>query len=192
MESDNISILTVNDSVNCEFLSVTDDIKGNEHIVGLNKYDDNNVEIKRTELIKNGKIISLIDSNDGFFRTDSILKKTIPRMRVTYVENCKNFDYNCHEKYKNYVEISQIFGGGVDFRTGHYQLFVRGILYEDGIPTYRMENLLLSGNSQESLERIVFIGNDLKIVHAYCVKNNQMLDVGVGSPTIYIKKSGGI
>lgn len=192
LESDNISIFKINDLVNCKFLSVTDDIRGYEDIIGMKKYDDNGVEIKKVQLIKNGKVINLIDEKSGFFRTNNILKKSMPRMRVTYVDNCYAFNYKCYEKYKNYVEISQIFGGSVDFRNGNYQLFVRGILYENGIPTHRIENLLLSGNARESLERIIFIGDDLKIVHAYCVKDSQMIDVAVGSPTMYLKKSGGI
>lgn len=190
LETDNLSVFRKNDLVNCEILSVTDDITDNELIVGLNNYDDNNVKVRRTELIKNGKIINLIGSDRGFLRAENIFKNVMPRMRVTYVEKCYHFNFKCQDKYKNYLKVSQIFGGGVDFRSGNYQLMIRGIIYENGIPVSRIENYILTGESKESLERIIFIGKDLKISHAYCIKNNQLVDVGVGSPTIYLRKRG--
>lgn len=192
LEEDNLSLYKKDEQVYCEFLSVTDDISGVENVVGLNKLDDLGNEISKLELVKNGKIIDSMRVNNGFARKENLSFNAIPRMRCTFVENSNNFKFSLNDKYQKYIKIQQIFGGGVDVRTGDYQLLTRGILYDNCIPVARIENLILCGGSKESLMRICYLGNDLKKTHAYCVKNNQLIDVAVGSPTICLRKRGNL
>ncbi|EEU25990.1 metallopeptidase TldD-related protein [Enterococcus faecalis] len=189
LEMDNKGTYRLDQVVAGKFLDVIDTFYDYENLIGLNKYDDNGIRLEAIKLITKGTIKNFLGDR-GSLRKENFSFVSLPRMRATVVENSDFFnesDLSRLKKNNDHLKIQQIYGGGVDVGSGHYQLLVRGIVVIKNKDMYRIENLILEGKSTESLKRIIYVGKDKNCKHAYCYKKNQMVDVVVGSPTLYLK-----
>lgn len=176
--------LSINSTVSLNLLNVTDSVSGFETLVGLNKIDDEGNKLNTKRLIKDGKIKGIID-RVGCSRRSDFKLESMPRMRATMVHNGLDLKFvEMVGLYPKAVVIDQIMGGGVDIKTGNYQLISNGRFFEKGAAVSRVENLIICGNSIKTLEDLEYIGNDLRHQHSYCIKKNQLIDIVVGSPTI--------
>lgn len=170
--------------------------------IGLSKFDDEGNSLKDIVLVKNGYLNGYICDQDTSLnitgtdkfsscsRTSSYNSIPIPRMRTTYIDKNKNGD-DLHEiinKTKDAYLIKSIHSGWVHPVTGDFILscsicskIKNGMIVED---TY---GLNIKGNILETLNNIEHIGNDLVFQISTCVKDNQPIAVGVGSPTLFVK-----
>jgi len=194
LESDNLKKmdkglseqLTIGKQVSQESLNISDSVSGFETLLGLNQFDDEGNDLIEKNLVTNGRISDNIDGNGCSRRTD-FKSTSIPRMRATYIHS--NLNLTLQEMVRLYpktIVIDQILGGGIDVRTGSYQLVSNGRVFKKGEPENRFESLMIASDPINTLKDLEYIGDDLKYQHSYCVKQDQMIDIVVGSPTISI------
>lgn len=178
--------LSIGKVVSQKALNISDGVMGFEALLGLNEVDDEGNKLVLKQLVTDGKISSNINGDGCSRRTDFKLS-SLPRMRATMIHNDMKLKFQeIVSLYPKAVIIDQILGGGVDIKSGNYQLVSNGRVFEKGIPVNRLENVVIIGDSINTLKNLEYIGDDLNCQHSYCVKKNQLIDIVVGSPTISI------
>ena len=169
-------------------LTVVDDIRGYGSMFGLNNIDDNGVEIRPLNLIKNGKVvntISLQNNTNGVARRTNYLQKLLPRMRCTFVEpTSKMTKSDFIRKFNNVVYVDNIFSGFCSYIDGQFSIAGNGTYIQDGMKKFFISNLLISSKIQDYLNNIIDIGNDLAIFATECSKMGHVVRVGIGGPSI--------
>ncbi len=111
-------------------------------------------------------------------------------MSNTRVENGK---YNASEiigSVKKGLYISDVGDGFTNPNTGYFSFTgASGFLIEKGVIIKPVNSLEISGNVKDALNNIEMVANDFKCAeaHADCIKENQIIEVGCGAPTVKIK-----
>lgn len=174
----------------------------------MSKYDDEGTKLEEAPLIEDGILKNYIVTKDisekinqklnyGFSRRESYRSKYLARMRTTYLKS-NDMGLNLNEMISNTKSgyfINDIQFGRVDVTTGNYQL-VCGLVYyiKNGTKISSYYGTIISGNVLTTLNNIEQIGNDLHFGFGDCIKNGQVISVGIGSPSIKINNlniSGG-
>ncbi|HET7864338.1 MAG TPA: metalloprotease TldD [Burkholderiaceae bacterium] len=163
--------------------------------------DDEGVNGQRTLLIKDGRLVGLMqdktsarimrDTATGNGRRQSYADLPMARMTNTHLENGPYDPQEIIASVRNGIYAVEFSGGTVDITSGQFNFSAeKAFLIENGKVTAPIEGATLIGVGNQTLKAISMIGNDLALDGgvAVCGKNGQMVPVGVGQPTIRIDK----
>ncbi|KZX17333.1 TldD/PmbA family protein [Methanobrevibacter filiformis] len=159
---------------------------------GYYAYDAEGVKTAPNQLVKDGKLISLLNSREtakklGMHSTGNsrsvISDQPIVRMSNTYLKpQDLSFD-ELIEDIKDGIYLKGSRGGQVDTGKGIFQFnasesfkIVNGELQDP------LRDVSLSGNILETLKHVDGIGNDFKLSVGFCGKSGQSAPVGDGGP----------
>lgn len=159
---------------------------------GYYPYDVEGVKTKPNQLVKDGKLISLLNSRETATEFDMkssgnarsiIADKPIVRMSNTYLQPGDNTFEELLEDIPNGIYLKGSRGGQVDTGKGIFQFnAAEGYLIENGELKTPLRDVSLSGNILETLKNIDAIGNDFKLSVGFCGKDGQTAPVGDGGP----------
>ncbi|WP_458404145.1 TldD/PmbA family protein [Methanobrevibacter sp.] len=159
---------------------------------GYYPYDVEGVKTKPNQLVKDGKLISLLNSREtatefGMQSSGNarsiIADKPIVRMSNTYLQPGDNSFEELLEDIPNGIYLKGSRGGQVDTGKGIFQFnAAEGYLIENGELKTPLRDVSLSGNILETLKNIDAIGNDFKLSVGFCGKGGQTAPVGDGGP----------
>ncbi len=166
---------------------------------GSYSIDDEGEKSRKKILIKNGILKTyLLDKfnarlldlrSNGSARKESFSDLPLPRMSNTYLcvgkycfnEIINSIDYGLY--------ISHLSGGQVDISSGNFVFTIlEGYLIKKGRIMNPVKGATLIGSSVDIMKKISMVGNDFKFDHGmgWCVKENQVIPVNVGQPTLKI------
>ncbi|MGP7817287.1 metallopeptidase TldD-related protein [Niallia sp. 01092] len=173
-----------------QFLSVEDTPLRYENALNLNRYDDAGTKLAAIKLIENGSLKEIIEGNKGVYRRESIYSKLLPRMRATFIKPFNHGNSISIGNNNHYVIITDIYNGQVIPSTQQFFLQGKGYLIHDDGKSLFSNNILITGNSIETLRNVVYIGDssNFEWKPVLCHKMGQTIPVVVGSPDIEIEK----
>ena len=159
---------------------------------GYYPYDVEGVKTRPNQLVKDGKLISLLNSRSTSSKLGMkssgnarsiIADQPIVRMSNTFLQPG---DMEVDELFKdidNGIYLKGSRGGQVDTGKGIFQFnAAEGYMIENGEITTPLRDVSLSGNILETLKNIDAIGNDFKLSVGFCGKDGQTAPVGDGGP----------
>ncbi len=182
-----------------EGLTVADD-PTIEYSHGYYRYDDDGMRSSRTELIKNGVLVSYLHSRETAGRLDALPTSNaraadysdtpLVRMSNTVIEEG---DWNFDEMRSGIpfgIYAKGMRGGQVDTVKGEFQFSAEeAFLIENGALTKRLKNVSLSGRTLEVLKNIDAVGNDKKRgTIGFCGKDGQDVPVSEYAPHVRVTK----
>ena len=163
--------------------------------------DDEGTPSQNTMLIENGilkgfmhdrlnaKLMKKKSTGNG--RRQSYSHIPMPRMTNTYMLS-GNFEHEeLIKSTKKGIYATQFSGGQVDITSGKF-VFSASEAFEiiNGKVGKPLKGATLIGNGPEILKEVTMVGNNLKLDNGIgtCGKEGQMVPVGVGQPSLKIKK----
>ena len=159
---------------------------------GYYPYDVEGVKTKPNQLVKDGKLISLLNSRESATKLgmkssgnarSNISDQPIVRMSNTYMQPGDNTFEELIEDIKDGIYLKGSRGGEVDTGKGIFQFnAAEGYLIKNGEISTHLRDVSLSGNILETLKNIDAIGNDFKLSRGFCGKSGQTVPVGDGGP----------
>lgn len=181
-----------------EGLTVADDPTiENSH--GYYRYDDEGARSKRTEIIKNGVLVSFLHTRETAGRLDAMPTSNaratdysevpLVRMSNTVIEEGDwNFE-DMREDIRFGIYARGMRGGQVDTVRGEFQFSAEeAFLIEKGAFSKRLKNVSLSGRTLDVLKNIDAIGNDKKRgTIGFCGKDGQEIPVSEYAPHVRVK-----
>lgn len=186
------------EKVASELISVIDDATlPNKY--GSYRCDDEGVESKPVELIKNGVLIDFLYDkltanhdgikSNGHGRRQSYKDKPIPRMANTYIAPGKTDPEEIIKDTKLGLFVKKMGGGQVNTITGDFVFDVsEGYIIQDGKIGQMVKGATLTGNGPEVLQIVDMVGSDLGYTIGTCGKDGQGVPVSDAQPTIRIPK----
>lgn len=189
----------VGEEIAYEGLTVADDPTiENSH--GYYRYDDEGARSRRTEIIKNGVLVSYLHTRETAGRLDAMPTANaraadyseIPlvRMSNTVIEE-GNWDFeDMRADIRFGIYAKGMRGGQVDTVRGEFQFSAEeAFLIENGVPSKRLKNVSLSGRTLDVLKDIDAVGNDKKRGSiGFCGKDGQEVPVSEYAPHVRVKK----
>ncbi len=180
-------------------LTVADDPTiENSH--GYYKYDDEGMPSSRTELIKDGVLVSYLHTRETAGRLDAMptsnaraadfSEMPIVRMSNTVIEEGdSNFD-DMRKDISYGIYAKGMRGGQVDTIRGEFQFSAEeAFLIEKGTLTKRLKNVSLSGRTLDVLKNIDAVGNDkARGSIGFCGKDGQDAPVSEYAPHVRVKQ----
>ena len=191
LQNDSILKDKLGDQIASDIVNIFDDATLRDGF-GYYPYDVEGVKTKPNQLVKDGKLISLLNSRStssklGMSSSGNarsiIADQPIVRMSNTFLQPGDNEVEELFEdiEYGMYLKGSR--GGQVDTGKGIFQFnAAEGYLIENGEKTTPLRDVSLSGNILETLKSIDAIGNDFKLSVGFCGKDGQTAPVGDGGP----------
>ena len=191
LQNDSILKDKLGEQIASDIVNIFDDASLRDGF-GYYPYDVEGVKTKPNQLVKDGKLISLLNSRSTSSKlgmTSSgnarsiIADQPIVRMSNTFLQPGDNEVEELFEdiEYGMYLKGSR--GGQVDTGKGIFQFnAAEGYLIENGEKTTPLRDVSLSGNILETLKSIDAIGNDFKLSVGFCGKDGQTAPVGDGGP----------
>jgi len=163
--------------------------------------DDEGTPSQNTTLIEKGILKGFMhdrqnarlmnQSPTGNGRRESYSHVPMPRMTNTYMLNGKYEHDELIKSTKKGIYATQFSGGQVDITSGKF-VFSASEAYEitDGKIGKPLKGATLIGNGPEILKEVSMVGNNLELDNGIgtCGKEGQMVPVGVGQPSLKIKK----
>ena len=166
---------------------------------GAYNIDDEGHACEDTLLVENGILRGYLHDrisadhyhlkSTGNGRRESYKHKPIPRMRVTYMKNGPHEKEELLDGIKYGIYCSTFTNGVVNIGQGDYTFYMKnGYLIEDGKLTTPIKDVNLIGNGPDTLSKIDMVANNYKCdtCPGYCGKNNQMVPVTFGMPSIRV------
>ncbi|MEA1957451.1 MAG: TldD/PmbA family protein [Euryarchaeota archaeon] len=189
----------VGEEIAYEGLTVADDPTiENSH--GYYRYDDEGARSRRTEIIKNGVLVSYLHTRETAGRLDAMPTANaraadyseIPlvRMSNTVIEE-GDWDFeDMRADIRFGIYAKGMRGGQVDTVRGEFQFSAEeAFLIENGVPSKRLKNVSLSGRTLDVLKDIDAVGNDKKRGSiGFCGKDGQEVPVSEYAPHVRVKK----
>jgi len=189
----------VGEEIAYEGLTVADDPTiANSH--GYYRYDDEGARSRRTEIIKNGVLVSYLHTRETAGRLDAMPTANaraadyseIPlvRMSNTVIEE-GDWDFeDMRADIRFGIYAKGMRGGQVDTVRGEFQFSAEeAFLIEKGEPSKRLKNVSLSGRTLDVLKDIDAVGNDKKRGSiGFCGKDGQEVPVSEYAPHVRVKK----
>ena len=182
-----------------EGLTVADD-PTIEKSHGYYRYDDEGTLSKRTEIIKDGVLVSYLHTRETAGRLEAIPTSNaraahysevpLVRMSNTVIEEGGwNFD-DMREDIRSGIYAKGMRGGQVDTVRGEFQFSAEeAFLIEKGTLSKRLKNVSLSGRTLDVLKNIDAVGNDKKRGSiGFCGKDGQEVPVSEYAPHVRVKK----
>ena len=163
--------------------------------------DDEGTPSQNTTLIENGILKGFMQDrlnarlmnkdSTGNGRRQSYSHIPMPRMTNTYMLSGKYDHDELIRSTKKGIYATQFSGGQVDITSGKF-VFSASEAYEitNGKIGKPLKGATLIGNGPEILKEVTMVGNNLKLDNGIgtCGKEGQMVPVGVGQPSLKIKK----
>ena len=191
LQNDSILKGKLGEQIASDIVNIFDDANLKEGF-GYYPYDVEGIKTKPNQLVKDGKLISLLNSREtssqlGMKSSGNarsiISEKPIVRMSNTYLQPGDNSFEELLEDIPNGIYLKGSRGGQVDTGKGIFQFnAAEGYLIENGQLTTPVRDVSLSGNILETLKNIDAIGNDFKLSVGFCGKDGQIAPVGDGGP----------
>ncbi|MGB7533220.1 MAG: TldD/PmbA family protein [Halobacteriota archaeon] len=189
----------VGEEIAYEGLTVADDPTiENSH--GYYRYDDEGARSRRTEIIKNGVLVSYLHTRETAGRLNAMPTANaraadyseIPlvRMSNTVIEE-GDWDFeDMRADIRFGIYAKGMRGGQVDTVRGEFQFSAEeAFLIEKGEPSKRLKNVSLSGRTLDVLKDIDAVGNDKKRGSiGFCGKDGQEVPVSEYAPHVRVKK----
>ena len=191
LQNDSILKDKIGEMIASDIVNIYDDASLKEGF-GYYPYDVEGVKTKPNQLVKDGKLISLLNSREtasqlGMKSSGNarsiIADKPIVRMSNTYLQPGDNTFEELIEDIPNGIYLKGSRGGQVDTGKGIFQFnAAEGYLIENGELKTPLRDVSLSGNILETLKNIDAIGDDFKLSVGFCGKDGQTAPVGDGGP----------
>ena len=191
LQNDSILKGKLGEMIASDIVNIFDDASKKDGF-GYYPYDVEGVKTKPNQLVKDGKLISLLNSRETASKlgmTSSgnarsiIADKPIVRMSNTYLQPGDNTFDELIEDIPDGIYLKGSRGGQVDTGKGIFQFNAgEGYLIKNGEITTPIRDVSLSGNILETLKNIDAIGNDFELSAGFCGKDGQTAPVGDGGP----------
>ena len=191
LQNDSILKDKLGEMIASDIVNIFDDASLKEGF-GYYPYDVEGIKTKPNQLVKDGKLVSLLNSREtasqlGMKSSGNarsiISDKPIVRMSNTYLQPGDNTFEELMEDIPDGIYLKGSRGGQVDTGKGIFQFnAAEGYLIENGELTTPLRDVSLSGNILETLKNIDAIGNDFKLSVGFCGKDGQTAPVGDGGP----------
>lgn len=191
LQNDSILKNKLGKQIASDIVNIFDDASLKEGF-GYYPYDVEGVKTKPNQLVKDGQLISLLNSREtasqlGMKSSGNarsiIADKPIVRMSNTYLQPGDKTFEELIEDIPDGIYLKGSRGGQVDTGKGIFQFnAAEGYLIENGQLTTPLRDVSLSGNILETLKNIDAIGNDFKLSVGFCGKDGQTAPVGDGGP----------
>lgn len=184
----------INELIGSPLLTIVDNPSLPEF--GFCPIDDEGSETKRTEIIKNGVLMSYLHSKEtlaSIGHGDTGHCRGMPgvepivRMSNTFIENGDASYDEIIEECKTGILLKGSRGGQVDPGRGMFQFNAEyGYIIENGELSTMVRDVSLSGEILQTLHTISLIGNDMALHPGYCGKGGQTVPVTDGSPHLLL------
>jgi len=161
--------------------------------------DDEGTPTGCTTLIENGRLVGYMQDKlnaglmdtpvTGNARRESFAHLPMPRMTNTYLRPGQSDPADIIASVDRGIYAVNFGGGQVDITSGKFTFSAsEAYLIEGGKVTRPVKGATLVGSGPEVMQRIVMLGNDLKLDAGVgvCGKDGQSVPVGVGQPTLKI------
>ena len=191
LQNDSILKDKMGETIASDIVNIFDDASRKDGF-GYYPYDVEGVKTKPNQLVKDGKLISLLNSRETAAKlgmTSSgnarsiISDQPIVRMSNTYLQPGDNKFEELIEDISDGIYLKGSRGGQVDTGKGIFQFnAAEGYLIKNGEIATPLRDVSLSGNILETLKNIDAIGNDFKLSVGFCGKDGQTAPVGDGGP----------
>ena len=198
LQNDSILKDKLGTQIASDIVNIYDDASFKEGF-GYYPYDVEGVKTKPNQLVKDGKLISLLNSRETSSKlgmTSSgnarsiIADQPIVRMSNTFLQPGDMEVDEIFEDIDNGIYLKGSRGGQVDTGKGIFQFnAAEGYLIENGEKTTPIRDVSLSGNILETLKNIDAIANDFKLSTGFCGKSGQTAPVGDGGPHTRIQNA---
>ena len=191
LQNDSILKDKMGETIASDIVNIFDDASRKDGF-GYYPYDVEGVKTKPNQLVKDGKLISLLNSREtaaklGMVSSGNarsiISDQPIVRMSNTYLQPGDNKFEELIEDIPDGIYLKGSRGGQVDTGKGIFQFnAAEGYLIKNGEIATPLRDVSLSGNILETLKNIDAIGNDFKLSVGFCGKDGQTAPVGDGGP----------
>ncbi|NLV25682.1 MAG: TldD/PmbA family protein [Methanomicrobiales archaeon] len=187
----------IGETIGSPLLTIVDDPSLTEF--GFCPVDDEGSETKRTDIIKNGILMSYLHSKEtlasmgngdaGHCRGMPGIEPIV-RMSNTFIENGDSTYDEIIETCKSGILLKGSRGGQVDPGRGMFQFNAEyGYIIQNGELTDMVRDVSLSGEILQTLHSISLVGNDLALHPGYCGKGGQTVPVTDGSPHLLLNNA---
>lgn len=191
LQNDSILKGKIGERIASDIVNIFDDASLKEGF-GYYPYDVEGIKTKPNQLVKDGKLVSLLNSREtasqlGMKSSGNarsvISDKPIVRMSNTYLQPGDMTFEELIEDIPDGIYLKGSRGGQVDTGKGIFQFnAAEGYLIENGELKTPLRDVSLSGNILETLKNIDAIGDDFKLSVGFCGKDGQTAPVGDGGP----------
>jgi TldD protein len=187
-------------SVAADFINIVEDgtMAGNRGSLNI---DDEGNDVQKIYLVREGKLESYLHDRisskyygvdpTGNGRRESFRHIPLPRMRITYMENGPHSTDEIISSVDYGVYVDNFSNGQVKIGAGDFTFFVKsGRLIEKGKLTEPIKDINIIGNGPQALADITMAAGDYKTAVGTwtCGKSGQSVPVGMGLPTVLVKK----
>lgn len=168
---------------------------------GSLNFDDEGTPTQENVLIEDGKLVGYMQdlmnarlmgvAPTGNGRRESYTSAPMPRMTTTFMRSGDKDPQEIIESVKDGFYAARIGGGQVDITSGQYVFNVdEGYLIQNGKIGPAVKGATLVGNGPDTMTKIDMIGNDMELDPGLgnCGKAGQNVPVGVGHPTVKIRR----
>ncbi len=187
---------SIGDKIAPDYVSICDHPGGYEDDFNFYAFDDEGVESRRKELIKNGVLNEFIHSRETAAKLGveangggrgPIGMIPLPRASIIFMES-DSTDISDIMDIKEGIYAKNADGGFISTRDGNVQINVcNSYLIEDGSPKKPLGRILIKGNALEMLKNIEEVGNDISIRNIeFEDKKGQVVSISSGGPHIRI------
>lgn len=163
---------------------------------GYYPYDVEGVKTSPNQLVKDGKLVSLLNSRESASKLNmkssgnarsAVSDQPIVRMSNTYLEPRDLSFEELIEGIDDGIYLKGSRGGQVDTGKGIFQFNAsEAFEIKNGEISTPLRDVSLSGNILETLKNVDGVGSDFKLSVGYCGKDGQTAPVGDGGPHIRI------
>lgn len=191
LQNDSILKDKMGEQIASDIVNIFDDASLKDGF-GYYPYDVEGVKTKPNQLVKDGKLISLLNSRETASKLGMkssgnarsiIADQPIVRMSNTFLQPGDNTFEELIEDIPDGIYLKGSRGGQVDTGKGIFQFnAAEGYLIKDGEISTPLRDVSLSGNILETLKNIDEIGDDFKLSVGFCGKDGQTAPVGDGGP----------
>jgi len=194
LQNDSILKGKIGETIGSSQVNIIDD--GSMDAFGYYPYDAEGVKTRENQLVKNGKLVSLISSRETASKLDikpsgnsrsSISDQPIVRMSNTYLKSGNLTFEELIEDIKNGIYLKGSRGGQVDTGKGVFQFnAAESFSIKNGEVDRALRDVSLSGNILEILKKVNGVGSDFKMSLGFCGKSGQTAPVGDGGPHVRV------
>ena len=191
LQNDSILKNKLNTKIASDIVNISDDPTIKDGF-GHFPYDVEGVKTKPNQLVKDGKLISLLSSRETASKLNMkssgnarslISDAPIVRMSNTYLHPGDMTFEELIEDIPDGIYLKGSRGGQVDTGKGIFQFnAAEGFKIKNGELTTPLRDVSLSGNILETLNNVDALGNDFKLSAGFCGKSGQTVPVGDGGP----------
>lgn len=199
-DNDSESFSLIRNKIGSELLNIIDDglIAGGRGTLG---FDDEGTPAFRKVLIETGRFNSLLADKKsagrlgitptGNGRRSGFDSPIQTRMTNTIVAPGDSTKRQLLSQIREGIEVTDSGNGIVNSETGDFKFeILHGYLIKNGKRVHPVNNLQIVGKIQDTLEKVVGVGNDfyLESSTGFCDKKGQRVPVSVGGPSVLLEK----